>query len=453
MTDDDVNHHKLATSPHAKAPSIARTPVSTATAKRRTRFGMAGRRTANRSAGPPQRAFACVMGDMDLVRPLGLAGIPCAVVADSDSQAFYSRFTRTAVRWRGDFWEGTDRLLDDLVRFGAAQAERPILFYQQDSQLLFVSRNRERLAEAFRFVVPDSTLVETLVDKERFQALAEREGLPVPKARLVDPKTQPVYADLDLRFPVIVKPLGRRAAWSTLGDAAKAVAIENEHALSALWPQLAAAGMELLIQDMVPGPESQVESYHVYVDGAGDIVADFTGRKIRTFPLSCGRSTAVTTTAADDVAAMGRDLVRRLDLTGVAKIDFKRAPDGRLHLLEINPRFNLWHHLGAAAGVNLPALVYADLLGQPRPEPASARSGVCWCQPKRDWHAAKASGMSLSTWFRWALRCEAKSVFLDDPLPYLLPLLTGNKLLGKLAELGAPEVFPPPPRPQGSVRR
>src|SRR5215470_19812901 len=48
------------------------------------------------------------------------------------------------------------------------------------------------------------------------------------------------------------------------------------------------------------------------------------------------------------------DLVDALEwLTGVAKPDFKRAPDGRLLLLEINPRFNLWHHLGAVAGVNL----------------------------------------------------------------------------------------------------
>ena len=243
----------------------------------------------------------------------------------------------------------------------------------------------------------------------------------------------------------------RRAAWRTLGNAAKAVPVESAEALRTLWPQLAEAGMELLIQEMVPGPESQVESYHVYVDGRGDIVADFTGRKIRTFPISCGRSTAVTTTAADDVAALGRDLVRRLGFTGVAKLDFKRAPDGRLHLLEINPRFNLWHHLGAIAGLNLPAMVYADLLGQPRPEPAPARSGVCWCQPKRDWQAAKASGMSLPSWLQWALRCEAKSVFLDDPLSYLLPLLNRNKLLGKLAELGAPEIFPPPARTEGSV--
>jgi hypothetical protein len=71
------------------------------------------------------------------------------------------------------------------------------------------------------------------------------------------------------------------------------------------------------------------------------------------------------------------DLVDALEwLTGGAKLDFKSAPDGRLLLLEINPRFNLWHHLGAVAGVNLPALVYADLVGLPRPATRPARAGA-----------------------------------------------------------------------------
>ena len=44
-----------------------------------------------------------------------------------------------------------------------------------------------------------------------------------------------------------------------------------------------------------------------------------------------------------------------LGLRGVAKLDFKRTAAGELVLLEVNPRFNLWHLPGAVAGVNLPA--------------------------------------------------------------------------------------------------
>jgi len=119
------------------------------------------------------------------------------------------------------------------------------------------------------------------------------------------------------------------------------------------------------------------------------------------------------------LVVIGRDLVGRLALRGVAKFDFKRAPDGRLFLLEVNPRFNLWHHLGAVAGVNLPALVYADLVGLPRPAAREARAGVQWCGLGNDWLAAKAEGMSFAAWAFWMSGCEAKALNWDDPLPFL----------------------------------
>ena len=142
--------------------------------------------------------------------------------------------------------------------------------------------------------------------------------------------------------------------------------------LAALVPRLAAGDVAVALQELVPGPETAIESYHVYVGAQGETVGEFTGRKIRTVPAAYGHSTALQITEAADVAALGRELVRRLGLRGVAKLDFKRAPSGELFLLEINARFNLWHHPGAVAGVNLPALVYGDLVGLPRGAPPRA---------------------------------------------------------------------------------
>ena len=363
--------------------------------------------------------LACVMGDMDLVRPLGLAGIPCAVVAPPGSPPTHSRFVRAVIPWT-DFWEGTESLLEALVRFGAAQPEPPVLFYEEDSQLLLVSRHRERLAHSFRFVVADADLVESLVDKGRFLELAERHGLPVPATRRIRPAPASQAPDLGLRFPVVIKPLVRDHRWSAIGGAGKAVLAQTPPALRALWPRLSATGVDLLVQELIAGPETRMESYHVYIDGRGEIVGEFTGRKIRTFPLSLGHSTALTISDAADVAALGRALALKLGLRGVAKFDFKRGPDGTLHLLEINPRFSLWHHLGAAAGVNLPALVHADVAGRPRTHGSRARAGATWCRPLEDWRAARASGVSALSWTRWMLRCEANaSLDPRDPMPFL----------------------------------
>jgi predicted ATP-grasp superfamily ATP-dependent carboligase len=104
----------------------------------------------------------------------------------------------------------------------------------------------------------------------------------------------------------------------------------------------------------------------------------------------------------------------------VAKLDFKRAPSGRLYLLEVNPRFNLWHLPGAVAGVNLPALVYADLAGLPRPPVKPVRAGVTWSVPWFDLMAARERGMSLTRWLAWQARCDTRHVMsLDDPMPFV----------------------------------
>lgn len=363
-------------------------------------------------------ALACVMGDMDMVRPLGLAGLRCAVVTHPGAPALHSRFTRDAILW-DDPARNPDGLVEVMMAFAKGQPEKPILYYQDDTQLLLVSRNRDRLAEGFRFAIADAELVEDLVDKGRFQALAERLNLPVPATRRLYPTREAAPDVVDLRFPLIVKPLTRRRVWDEADGFAKAIQVDSAEELRAVWPRLAAVGLDLLVQEMIPGPETRIESYHVYVDERGGVAGEFTGAKIRTYPLAYGHSTALTITDAPDVAALGRSLTERLGLRGVAKFDFKRAPDGALHLLEVNPRFNLWHHLGAVAGVNLPALVHADRLGLPRPAVGKARAGARWCHITKDRLAAKDSGLSMAAWLPWVLGCEAKAIALDDPMPFL----------------------------------
>jgi CelD/BcsL family acetyltransferase involved in cellulose biosynthesis/predicted ATP-grasp superfamily ATP-dependent carboligase len=371
---------------------------------------------AKSSAGNTQRPFACVMGDMDLLQPIAAAGIPCAVVTRAGVPSLYSRFARSRLAW-DDFSQNTGALLDALERFASTQREQPVLFYEEDAQLLFISRHRERLAKSFRFVIADASLVEDLLDKARFQDLARRQGLPVPPARQFHPvAVEPDH--LDLAFPVVIKPLTRLERWSETFGLRKALEVKDVDALRALWPQLLDAGVDVLAQQLIPGAETQIESYHCYIDQRGSIAGEFTGRKIRTFPLAYGHTTALEITGAADVQRQGRDIVERLGLTGVAKLDFKRDQAGTLHLLEINPRFTLWHHPAAVAGVNIPALVYADLTGTPRPATTPAKAGVRWCRAWKDFPAARAAGVPLTRWLPWAFSCEAKSALSwSDPMP------------------------------------
>jgi D-aspartate ligase len=347
-----------------------------------------------------------VLGRIDLVRALGRGGITSVVVGEPDDPIRHSRFVSGVVE-RGALLGG------DLPA---------PLFYDSDAGLQFVSREREALAAAgFSFVVPEAGLVDELLGKERFAALGATLGLPVPRSAAI------ADAGSDLRFPVIVKATPYRdARWESVASSSKVLRVDDADALHALAERLGDAGVDAIVQELVPGGEERIESHHVYVDGAGEVAAEFTGRKIRTAPREFGMTTSLEITDERDVAELGRDAVARLGLRGVAKLDFKRAPDGSLRLLEVNPRFTLWVHAGAVAGVNIPAVVHADLTGRPRPPAARARPGVRWIWPSADAFAAREQGIPLRSWLPWALRSETNSSFaLGDPAPYVLGRLRG----------------------------
>ena len=358
---------------------------------------------------------------MDLLRPLQLAGLPCVTVTPRDSPVRYSRRVEGRIEW-ADPWDCADELAAALIGFARGCAEPPVLFFEEDRDLLFISRERERLGQHLRFSLADAELVEDLVDKARFARLAERLELPVPRAQLLCPGREPARPDVELRFPIVIKPLNRRNfnRWGELTSWAKALPVETAAQFRKLWPTLVGVNLDLIAQELVPGPETLIESYHVYVDEEGAVAGEFTGRKIRTRPRDFGFSTAVEITQNARLASIGRGLAARLGLRGVAKFDFKRAPDGSFVLLEVNPRFNLWHHPGALAGVNLPALVYADLTGRPRPAAGPLRPGVRWVAHVSDALAAREQGLSLMRWLPWAFSAEAKSTLSwDDPMPFV----------------------------------
>jgi D-aspartate ligase len=366
-----------------------------------------------------KRAFACVFGEgVDLLQTAGLAGIPCVSVSPPGAVPRFSRFCRAAVTWHDPLPEA-EALLKALLEFARTVGEPPVLFYQGDEDTLFVSRFRSELAPHFRFVIPEASLVEDLIDKDRFQAFAQRLELPVPPSTTLTPHSPP-SAELGITFPALVKPIARQlatASWRSLAGHAKAVQVASLDELTRVWRQAASINTSLLVQQLIAGDENRIESYHVYVDSRGEVAGEFTGRKVRTFPRRFGHSSALEISAEEDVRTLGLNLVKRMGLRGVAKLDFKRDPGGKLYLLEANPRFNLWHHLGAVAGVNLPALVYADLTGTPRPTRATARPGVGWSKPLEDLRAVRAAGAPFRTWLSWTIGARATSGFAaNDPM-------------------------------------
>jgi len=379
------------------------------------------RRRSRGEVGSRPDPVACVLGGMDIVSPLGRAGIRCVVAVGQNDPARFSRHVHGAID-KFDQWVEPEAYVERLVEWADTQPVPPVLYYPTDGDLLMVSRYRDRLCAAFTFIIPDAQLIEDLVDKERFRKLAERLELPVPPswhlsvgADLIEDRAVP------LSFPVIVKPLSHFDARLFMNGKAKVFRADSAAELRSIRRQAGAAGAGCLVQALVPGPETRVESYHCFVDDAGATVVEFTGEKLRTEPFEYGESTAVSVGQRADVLEVGRRVVAAIELrSGAAKVDFKRGADGRLWLLEVNPRFNLWHNPGAAAGANIPAAYYAHLTGRAQPRGRPFQVGTTWCDLRNDRRAAVNAGIARTVWLRFAIGSATRaSGDWDDPMPLL----------------------------------
>jgi D-aspartate ligase len=341
----------------------------------------------------------------------------------------------------------------DLVRIAQRIEGKPALFYGTDAMLLCVSRNRDELSKHYRFSLSPAELVEDLVDKARFARLAERLGLPVPatvtsrEARTADD----VLARISL--PCALKPAShtgfrRSAAVRALGGMPrKALFARSRAELEAKLDLMRRSADEFVVQSYVPGGDENIMSFHAWVDPEGQVVAHYVGKKIRTYPSGSGESTFIELSNDPRVTRAGLEIVAALGIVGVVKLDFKRdQATGELRLLEANPRHSLWNHLGAASGVNLPLIAYAELADLPVPPTGPIEPGRRWLSFEGDLRAFasdyRPSGvLSVRDWLASYRGPKIYDVFAwDDPLPFALSILrrVGERAARAAGKAGSP---------------
>ena len=372
---------------------------------------------------PRGRVPVVLLGGLDLLRALGHAGIPAIVASlERRTPAMLSRYCAGTVALPPGV--GRDAVVETLARAGhwlAQQYGAPVpLFYDNDDRLALVQDYRQTLGQHFALLLNEPALGDALLDKSRFQSLAESRGLPVPRRIPWD-----VLADE--AGPVLVKPK-TRTGWEhspvreqLFGGAGKARVFEcgaQAHS-DRLVRQLAG---ELTFQEYVPGDDTSIWSYHGFATPSGEVLEWFVGRKIRTYPALTGDSSYLRLAREPELECLGREIAARLGLAGVFKMDFKRsAVNGRYYLFEINTRFNLWHHLGARNGVNLPRIAYDYLVRGERPVHREARLGYRWVSFHYDRLARRETKLGM---VRWLLSlAQAPKVYAifswRDPAPFM----------------------------------
>lgn len=258
----------------------------------------------------------------------------------------------------------------------AARAHGPmVLMPARDDVVAAVAANAAVLRERFVFVMPDEDVVTRLLDKTAFHDWAVREGFPVPRTEIVGDESELADALARMSYPAILKPYERTEAWQAVSRKDKVYRLESAADVESIPFALFDVAPRYVIQEWVPGYDSDVHFCLVYRDRDGTELDHQTGRKIVQWPVETGSTALCVSTDDEELHILTTKLFDAAGLVGVGSLEVKRnRADGSLYITEPTVgRPNLQSNVATAAGVNLTVLAYRDACGLPVPEPARRR--------------------------------------------------------------------------------
>jgi D-aspartate ligase len=390
------------------------------------------------SAFPKGRCIGALVMDGDyrglaVVRSLGRHGIPVWVLHHGDQLlATLSRYNRRTLEWPS---QDEKENVNFLVQLAEHENIRDwLLFPTGDEGAAMIARHHQKLSNYFQLTTAPWDVLQWLYDKRLTYRLAEMVGVDHPWT--VYPANCCQVAAIDCSYPVILKP-AYRTSFNRF-TASKAWRVDTPEQLLAGYDEaktLVEPGA-LMIQEIIPGGGESQFSYTALCR-EGQPLAALTAKRVRQIPMDFGRASTFVETVDDAaVSASAAQLLRVLRYTGIVEVEFKRDPrNGKLKLLDVNPRVWGWHSLCASAGVDYPYLLWLMTVGESIPE-TKAAVGARWVRMSTDAPTAireiLSGRLSLREYLRSIRSPLSKAIYAsDDPLPGVLEIPLLAYLLGK----------------------
>lgn len=371
---------------------------------------------------------------LGIARSLGKLGIPVYLVYDKSlCVTRFSRYVKKFIKAP----KGTTSYLidhekeDEFLKFFMNLEDNltgHILVPTNDAVVHILSKHKKTLERRYKVSVPELNIVNFAYNKRLTYAIAKENNIPVPYT--IYPENLKEMSELspDISFPVIIKGTIGHRFFKKIGVAAIKANSQRELIQAYIKCSSIIDPQEIMIQEVIPGSSNQVYSFCSFFRDK-KLIGLWTGRKIREHPSSFGVATVAESIYIPELVELGLALLKAMDYYGISEIEFKKDPrDGKFKLIEMNPRIWLWVSLATYSGVNLPYLLYKDIIGE-RIQPINGfKEDVVWIHFWPDLAMALkgivSGNLSFNEYFS-TLKGEKEFCVIsrDDPLPFIAETL------------------------------
>jgi D-aspartate ligase len=363
-----------------------------------------------------------------VVRALGRRGIPVFCVYSSKNEAARrSKYARSSYRSPDPVLDEAD-FIEYLLSL-AALHPGAVVIPTTDETLTAVARAKSQLAERFLVACMDYQRLESVLDKRRTYEVAERNGIPAPKTFTPTSFDELRECGRVLKFPCVVKPTSTYPHFATFGR--KMTKVNDASELALAWRAVAAAGIDAVVQEFIPGSETAGVNYNAYVDD-GEPVAECTAQKIRLSPPEMGFPTVVVSKPLPEVVELGRQVLRAFDVQGFSCTEFKLdARDNQFKLMEVNARPNISGILSVECRLDFPYLTYTHLSCGTYSVNGDWEPGIYWINTLTDFRQAVHRPPRALREFMKPYRSDHVNAVLDwsDPAPFAADCVRAARMI------------------------
>ncbi len=299
---------------------------------------------------------------LGILRSLAKKGIPTVLL---DSDYCIGRFSRFGKRFfRSPKTSDTDSYVSFLINLAIKEGINGwVIFPNSDEAVFILSKFKDILEEYYRIPTPGWEIIQNVYEKKKTYQIAKKHDIPIPETYY--PQNHDELLELDLHFPVVIKPSIRDHFYSKVKT--KAFRINDREELIKTYQQVSSIidASEVLVQEFIPGGPNGLYSFCPFFK-EGEVVASVMARRARQHPMDFGHaSTFAELVDIPEIQTIAEKFLSLIDYYGIAEVEFMQDPqNGTYKLIEVNPRFWCWHTLAIAAGVDLPFLLYQNMIGE-----------------------------------------------------------------------------------------
>jgi predicted ATP-grasp superfamily ATP-dependent carboligase len=293
-----------------------------------------------------------------------------------------------------------------------------------DNCAVTLSKNRELLSRYYRVATSEWDIIKTFVVKKEAQKLAAECGVPHPKSLLPRSREELQAIIGQLMYPCMLKPVNGHEFFHRFR--VKNFEVNSDAELVEKFDLCLTNSQDVMVQEIIPGPETNLYKMVTYVNSKGELSARFFWNKIRQHPpmFGVGR-VGVSQPRNEEVEALAEKLLKHSRYRGFCSIELKKDyRDNQFKLMEANIRMPRNVMVSIGSGVNWPLIIYKDLVENEQVKVTTYKENFYWIELWPDLYNM--------------LFQRKKENF--TARQYLAPYLSGNKVFAEF-DLRDPKPF------------